>query len=292
MLCIQQKNHRHFLRVVKKNLQNTCYSIKKDGVRCWAVHKLKDNTTKYLSRSGKEFTNFGVAFDEDISQAVHKLLELHPELETDELQYIIFDGEVDAVDRKGTEGFQKLMTQVTKLKDVDPEIFRFHIFDIVLDNVIFSKRYQYLYDLFNNTSFVKILLLEHFATPATAKTIADLDEIAQKYIEQGEEGVVFKVLDSLYEYKRSNYWIKFKKSETADVQVVGWEYGTGKNSKVMGKLNCLYESKPFNVGSGFSDKEREEFMKNTPNLIEINFHDLTKEGIPRHGTFIRVREDK
>ena len=219
------------------------------------------------------------------------MLKKYPEINNlPNFRYIIYDGEVDAGQ---TKSFQKLMTQVRKLEGVDPQIFKFHIFDLALDGLDFIKRYQMMHDVLTTSTFSKIFLLEHFQVPSWVTSEYDLARLAQTHIAQGEEGIVVKLYTAPYEYKRSKYWLKMKKFHTIDVQVIGWEYGTGKNSDVIGKLNCvLNNGTTFNVGSGLSDQERIEFMDNTPTLIEVAYQEITNDGKPRFGTFVRVRDDK
>ena len=78
-----------------------------------------------------------MAFDNDLYKLSNLLLEKYPDKFTN--KKIIYDGEVDG----GKSGsFQKLMTQVRKLGGVDPQRFKFHIFDLVLEDITFLERYQ------------------------------------------------------------------------------------------------------------------------------------------------------
>lgn len=287
MLCIKEPDK--FIKHVGGNISGTsCYSIKKDGVRCWAVHDFTSNKITYLSRSGIEFPNFSMAFDDDIIKLSQLILKKFPHLNQN--KKLIYDGEVDA-GGKGTKNFQKLMTQVRKLEGVDPQIFKFHIFDIVLENMSFIDRYQILYETMIRTGFVRTYLLEHWQIPSWVKTTTDLATLANQYIDKGEEGLIVKVNTSEYQFKRSNDWLKLKKFHNLDVEVTGWDYGTGKNSQVIGNLNCrMKNGTTFNVGSGFSDDQRIEFMKDTPLIVEVAYQELTKDGKPRFVTFVRSRD--
>lgn len=287
MLCIKEPED--YIKHVNGNISGTsCYSIKKDGVRTWAVHNIKKGTIQYLSRSGKEFLNFNIPFDHDLLKLSNLLIEKFPNVfNTGE---IIYDGEVDAGQ---TKSFQKLMTQVRKLEGVDPNIFTFHIFDVVIHDTSFVKRYEMLYNTILQSGFSKIKLLEHYQVPEWVKTSKNLLDLAQPLIDQGEEGIIVKLNSSPYEFKRSKHWLKIKKFHTIDVKVTGWDYGTGKNSTVMGRLNCILNTGiTFNVGSGFSDDQRQDFMRNTPSIVEVAYQELTKDGKPRFVTFVRVRDDK
>ena len=289
MLC--KDDPEAFMKHINYNLQTCCYSIKKDGVRTWGIYNRLKDSVKYLSRNGKTFPNFSI-FDDDIRQLVKFIDGIYPAYSKQ--QYITFDGEVDA---GGRDRFQKVMTQVRRLTKQDPKIFRFHIFDIVLDNVTFDYRYTLLFDILNKLNSERTFLLEHFSMPSWVKTTKDLIKLANTHIKKGEEGIVVKIIKSLYEFKRSKLWLKLKEFKSMDVPVDGWEYGTGKNSNVVGKLLCHYFTKEgervdFKVGSGFTDDERIDYMTNTPTLIEVEFQQFTKDKKPRFPTFVRPRDDK
>jgi DNA ligase-1 len=288
MLC--EDDPEAFIKKVNYNLQTCCYSIKKDGVRTWSIYNRKNKKIDYISRNGITFPNFST-FDPLIIQLVELFDTFYPQYK--DQQYITFDGEVDA---GGRDRFQKVMTQVRRLKNQDPSIFRFHIFDIVLENITFDYRYAYLHHILNILKSDRVMLLEHFAMPTWVKTAKDLSKLTNTLIKQGEEGIVVKVIKSIYEFKRSRLWLKLKEFKSMDVPVDGWEYGTGKNSNVIGKFLCHYfnekgERIDFKVGSGLSDDERIDYMTNTPTLIEIEFQQFTKAGKPRFPTFTRVRDD-
>lgn len=81
------------------------------------------------------------------------------------------------------------------------------------------------------------------------------------YLKQGYEGAVLKNLYSKYEPgKRTGNWLKIKKGDTVDVNIIGATKSTGnipfgallmeKNGKYFGK-----------VGTGFSEKERTDILK-------------------------------
>ena len=289
MLC--KDDPEAFMKYIKNDLSKCCYSIKKDGVRTWAVHKVSDRSTNYVSRNGKKFPNFNI-FDQDIINTIDIMFDYWPD--SKKLKYITLDGEVDA---GGRDRFQKVMTQVRRLKNQDPKIFRFHVFDIVLDTMTFDYRYALIHYVLNQLKSDRMFLLEHFTIPSWVKTTKDLIKLANTHILKGEEGIVVKIIKTFYEFKRSKLWLKLKEFKSMDVPVDGWEYGTGKNSSVVGKLLCHYFTKEgeridFKVGSGLSDDERIDFMTNTPALIEVEYQQFTKDKKPRFPTFARVRDDK
>ena len=121
----------------------------------------------------------------------------------------------------------------------------------------------------------------------------------QKYYQdarsQGYEGLVLKTLRAPYSFKRSSCWVKLKGFETADVEVVGVELGNGKYKEMVGALTVRFNGKLNSVGTGLTDYQRQLWARN-PNLIigkmvEVSYHELTKDGNMRHSRFEKERFD-
>jgi DNA ligase 1 len=83
----------------------------------------------------------------------------------------------------------------------------------------------------------------------------------KKALEEGFEGLVVKKADSIYEPgKRSGEWLKIKREETIDVNVIGATQSTG--SIPFGALILEKDGRYFGkVGTGFSDKDRKEILE-------------------------------
>ena len=286
MLCIDD------IGKFKKHtpLEYAVYQDKLDGVRV-LIH-YEDGKVIYYSRNHKIYNNFH-KFDRFISLMAEDIKETHGISEP-----IIFDGEV--VDKTGE--FQKVMTQVRRLENVNPDIFQLHLFDIVL-NEEYYKRETILYQSWleikwwlQETECVNDEELNVFIVNSFDLQSYDdeyLKEILQKVINSGFEGVVLKNVLAPYEFKRSNYWCKIKEEKTIDIPVVDVVEGKGKYQGMLGALICkLPNGKEIKIGSGFTDKEREEFWENPPKLIDVKYQGLTKGGSLRFPVFLRVRDDK
>ena len=126
------------------------------------------------------------------------------------------------------------------------------------------------------------LFVDHILKPLVDKPFPKEKILAMLAyaIHEGYEGLVLQ--DNMGNI------IKVKPKPTFDVVVVAITEGKGRNA---GRLGALITEKG-NVGIGFSDQEREEFMKNPPNMIEVACMELTEAGKFRHPRFIRVRDDK
>jgi len=115
---------------------------------------------------------------------------------------------------------------------------------------------------------------------------------------------MIKNVDAPYECKRNTSWMKWKPTLSVDLQVIGVEEGTGRNVGRLGALVCngVDDGKEItvNVGSGFSDEDRDDYWANS-NLIIGRTAEILCDIITQNqdGTyslrfprFVRFRDDK
>jgi DNA ligase-1 len=278
------------------SFDNIISSMKMNGVRCWAIVE-QDKSISYVSRSGLEYPNFSV-FNDIILNKLNNI-----DLSNIEFP-LIFDGEVISAVGK----FRNLMSNIRKLNGLKPEIFRFFIFDAVLPNTnqldrikfvnnIFPIHSGNLQEIYDSEAPALVYSLYHDINPGF-KCINDIFDYAKTVINLGNEGLVLKTKDNLYEYKRSSNWCKVKamyisgQGIEVDLKVISWEYGTGRNKGRVGKLICDYNGVEVGVGTGFSDEERVDFMINTPKMIEVIANEETPDGSLLFPVFQRIRDDK
>jgi ATP-dependent DNA ligase len=121
-----------------------------------------------------------------------------------------------------------------------------------------------------------------------------------QFREQGYEGAIVKDPGAGYQLKRSKAWMKIKPTETLDLPVVSAFEGTGKYVGKLGGLTVNYNGVRVNVGSGFSDQDREvlwSIWRHDPEqllgrILEVSFHEVTTDGSLRHPRAKRFRPDK
>lgn len=266
--------------LTEANGQPVFVSGKLDGVRTLATVD-EDGSVKYMSRNGKEFKNFGV-FDNELRELAKSAVDCfgfgYP---------VEFDGEV--MDKDGK--FSNVMTQVHRIKNVDANILRFKVFDIV-SFFDFHNRYYILQSLFDRTRTERVELVIHTVVQPVIMTENNIKALMENFVAQGYEGIVLKLADSSYVGGKSVAWCKVKPKETVDLKVMKVVIGGGKHAGKMGALICDFNGVEVSVGSGFSDEDRLEFMTNTPEIIEVAYQEVLKSGSLRFPTFVRVRDDK
>lgn len=84
-----------------------------------------------------------------------------------------------------------------------------------------------------------------------------ITELLEDEVANGEEGIMINICDALYEFKRTNSLLKVKKMQTMDLEIVGFEEGTGRLAGTLGAILVRYkDGNVVKVGSGFSDEIR------------------------------------
>jgi hypothetical protein len=142
----------------------------------------------------------------------------------------------------------------------------------------------------------KISLVESTAVPS----IEWAHKLFDKYLMEGQEGIILKAMDGIWEDKRAKHQIKFKGELECDLRIVAVEAGTGKYEGMLGAIVCESADGVIkvNVGSGFNDTHRktlkEKDLVGKVAAIKYNARIKSKSGdeslfLP---IFVEVREDK
>ena len=274
-LAQDSADHPKKLRGIKR------LEAKLDGVRVLAVVD-GSNVTLY-SRNGKEFENFP-----QIADAVEDARKYFQRGRGTGGRFVL-DGEIVG------ESFQKLMRQAHRKSNAETSGMVYHVFDILpLDsfleghwNAQLEKRLAWLEQarvgLLADNSCVKIMPgLEVDLDTAEGHDV--MLRFAQDAVDQGFEGIMIKSIDAPYECKRSDFWMKWKPTISVDLEIVGFEAGTGRNKNRLGAIICEGEDNGrrirVNVGSGLSDSDRDQYWlardKLLGHLVEIQADAVTQ----------------
>jgi DNA ligase 1 len=233
---------------------------KLDGVRVLAV--MTKTTTSLYSRNGKPFENFPHVVEslDSIRNRFAKFFGTHS-------HGFVLDGEIIG------KSFQALMKQAQRKTDVETTDMVYSIFDIVpledfergFWNAQQHKRLTVLEQyraVFDSTNCVR--LMDGIEVDLdTAEGHDVMHRYAEDAVEAGFEGIMIKDLDAPYECRRSTFWMKWKPVITVDLNIVGFEQGTGRNADRLGAIICEGVDNDrnirVNVGSGLSDSNRDEY---------------------------------
>ena len=297
---------------------------KLDGLRCIAV--CKDGKVTFFSREGHEFDERGVIAAE--------ILKLRPETD------FVLDGEILAKrfnpDNKTFlkckdgnwvyEGGKALIRAESTTSDEVREYLGYYCWDLLPIETFFeqkksaplSDRKLELAALFERQekSFNNLILLPN----ALANNEAEVKELFHRVRTKGGEkysvlnskgkeveyrlnpgeGVMVKLLDSEYEFKRSSKLLKVKEFFTMDLRIVGAYEGEGKYQGMLGGVEMASDCGTIKTdcGTGFDDAQRyemwvEHLCGRLVGLIgEVSGQEVTADGSLRFPVWQRLRDDK
>lgn len=124
--------------------------------------------------------------------------------------------------------------------------------------------------------------------------VVDPDSLKKRMkevVKAGGEGLMLHRADAPYETGRSDTLLKMKPWEDAEAVVIGHLPGKGKHAGQMGALRVRAEDgREFSLGSGFTDRVRRD-PPAVGTTVTYRYHELTRTGLPRFASFLRVRVD-
>ena len=219
----------------------------------------------------------------------------------------------------GRENFQSM--GVVRKKNPHPEewmVVKYIVYDAPDVNGTFEERLKFLKDIVKKTigrwEIIKKKLGEPysslkcpvvFANQVTVRSQEHLDEIYQRVLKRGGEGVMIKHPQSRYSDGRSNYLLKIKPSFDEEAIIVDYTKGKGKYVKMLGGFVCrplknmdTYhlidkdENHEFTI-SGMDDEVRTNYKETHPigTIITYEHSGRTESGKPRFARYLRKRED-
>ena len=241
---------------------------KLDGVRVLAL--VTKTNVRLFSRNGKPFDNFPhiVAALESVRLSLRTMV-------IESYSGVVLDGEIMGA------SFQALMKQAQRKTNVDSADMVYNVFDFIpLDD--FERGYwnaqQYkrlealekLRPIFDKTNCINIMDGIEVDLD-TCEGHNQLKRYANDAVVAGFEGIMIKDIGAPYECKRSSFWMKWKPVITVDLNIIGFEEGTGRNQGRLGAIICEGtddgKNIKVNVGSGYSDVDRDEYWLNKDGLV-------------------------
>lgn len=188
----------------------------------------------------------------------------------------------------GRKKFQRCVSIVRRL-DAGPDWreVRYLVFDAPAMAAPFEARMQHLQEFLSTHKPPYVQYVEQ----ALCTDIDHMRSELRRVEGLGGEGLMMRRPGSRYEVGRSHSLLKVKSFHDAEARVIGHQPGTGKHK---GRLGALLVEMPngiqFNVGTGLSDRERE----NPPPvgaIITYRYQELSDGGVPRFPSYVGVRHD-
>ena len=203
---------------------------------------------------------------------------------TANLPNVPLDGEL-WLDRKA---FQRTVSIVRRhdASELWREI-RFVVFDAPALSEPFETRQEFLRETLNHPQlrYARCLAQER------CRDVAHLRTELARITALGGEGLMLRQPGSRYEVGRSATLLKVKTMSEIEARVIEHLPGEGRHRGRMGALLVqLDNGTTFNVGTGFTDAQRES-PPPIGGIITVRYQELTDRGVPRFPSFVRVRRD-
>lgn len=293
MLCSQFEQ-----KLVDKVKFPALVQTKMDGMRFNAI--VRDGKVEYRSRNGKEIQLLG-NLDADF-------VKLAGDVDC------VFDGELlvkqdgKILDRQTGNGILNKANKGT-ISQAEAEKVCATVWDVIpylyfVDGecpVNYGKRWASLCTLVDKHQPVKVGLVDSWEV----ETYEEAKTLFEGLLADGQEGIILKDKNGIWEDKRAKHQIKFKGELECDLEITEVVEGTGKYAGMLGALVC--RSRPedgkcitVNVGSGFNDDHRINLWHIRRELlgrivaVKYNMRSKNKAGeeslfLP---IFVELRDDK
>lgn len=278
-------------KVMAKMSYPAYVQLKLDGMRFNAI--VNNGKVEFRSRNGKHIDLLGNLEQEFLFMAGS--------------ESCVFDGELVVRDSQGIMNRQKgngILNKAVKgtISAMEASMVHATIWDIIP----FSAFQQGVYNTSYQERFGK---LQQLVLPGRISLIEnrvvntedEAHELFQEYFNKGEEGIILKDINAPWEDKRVKHQVKFKGELECDLLCMDWQEGTGKN---VGKLGALVLTSAdgvvkVNVGSGFTDEQRDKYTKENTvgKVVAVKYNAKIQDKKTGQTSlflpvFLELREDK
>lgn len=250
---------------------------KYDGFRCRAVPLSNTKQRGYLLLSSEENIFYSVPHINESLTNYHG-----PEL----------DGELYCHGMS----FDQLSSIVSRTTNLHPDykLVNFHVFDIV-NELPQGMRTVMLEELQDRIPHVKV---------SPYWVCWTLDEVLRIYdmlLFGNYEGIIVRNINAPYERKRSTLIMKFKPKKQDIYRIRWFKEEISINGVPKGRLGSLIcesgDGETFDVGTGFTDEQRELLWKNKMDLVgkyvKVQYQHLTSgRKVPRFSVFVEILDEE
>ena len=295
-------------RLVDKIEFPALVQLKLDGMRFNAIVTQEDGEYKkveFRSRNGKPLNIPNPDFAEQF-RLMAELMELGDIVFDGEL--LIQDSEGNPIDRQTGNGILSKSIKDTMSVSEATQVHATLWDTIPLPNFMEGKfDTPYSVRFSDLKSFVEVMSrrdqFSKYVSLVNSQLAIDYDsaeKIFKEFLEKGEEGIILKSQDGIWEDKRSKNQIKFKGELETDLLITGFEQGTGKYEGMLGAVICESSDGVIkvNVGSGFNDEQRKSLQGEdlVGKVVAVKYNARIKNKSGEESLFlpifVEVREDK
>ncbi len=227
----------------------------------------------------------------------------------------LLDGEIVALDDKGSTGFSALQQAISEGGN-GLSLFLFDALEIdgeMLEKLPNIERKQRLAALIGKGEPPFILYADHI--------VGKGEQLFDAMCEAGQEGIISKKADAPYRRARTKSWLKVKCTHRQEFVILGWSESDKKGRGFRSLLLGLHEEGKLRyagkVGTGFSQAVQHDLRERLdklatdkapaavpradargahwvkPKLVaEIAFAEFTADNVVRHASFLGLRGDK
>lgn len=185
--------------------------------------------------------------------------------------------------------FEELSGLVRKLQPEDAEWrqIKYLIFELPDAPGPFTARAQRIQEIVIATKWPQLVAIPQFRVKDRQELKNKLDEV----VRAGGEGLMLHLAEAPYLTGRSDVLLKLKPLSDTEAVVVGHIPGKGKYKGMLGALRVeMPDGRQFVIGTGFTDAVRKD-PPAVGTVVTYTYRGLTKNGLPRFASYLRVRNN-
>lgn len=245
---------------------------KLDGVRALAIVAIWPEHVDVIvcSRQGKRINGLI-----EVEQAIKDIVMTRNRNE-EKIKSFVLDGELLVTDRQNIPSKEqyKLTTKIVGSdKLIEKTGITYNVFDMIdlsefnsgLSEAPYHERRKALETMLrgsNSPSLRVVPVIQTFSYTEEERAFRAVVRLVEEARAEGKEGVMLNICDAPYICKRTKNLLKVKVFQDCDLQIVGFQQGSGKYADTLGALIVDYKGTCVGVGSGISDEQRKTFWEN------------------------------
>lgn len=183
--------------------------------------------------------------------------------------------------------FEHIISIIKNQKNTDSwHLLKYHIFEVPNQKGNLTQRLQVIKDYLNThkNPYITIIPQHQF------QTLEAIQNFFNQIKQDNGEGIILRKKDLAYYTGRNSNTLKYKVFLDRECKIIGYKMGKNALKNKVGSLICQDGEKTIYIGSGLTNNMRE----NPPPLdtiITYKYYQTTKNNMPKHPVFLRIRED-